>query len=169
MLAFGVVPVLGAGCMAADEAAAATGGETAVAPVSSALAAPGPTYEVPVADPALVPFSQYPVAGHVKWEVKKGVRVLEYKLPAQLVGAEQKVELTGPDAAADWMLTGAAGTALCSAQAGQIQCMEMLPGVAIDVPAVETMVSAGQVAAQKLAVTKVFVGDPLGILRFSPR
>jgi hypothetical protein len=167
VLALSLVTTLGAGCMAAEDAAAATEADVLAAPVAQAAAVGGATYQVPV-DASLAGFNQYAV-GHVKWEVKKGVRVLEYNLPQELVGTNQKVQLTGPDAASDWMLTGAVGTAMCNAQAGQIQCMEVLPGVSVDVPAVQSMVSKGQLAAQNLAVTKVFVGDPLGILTFKPR
>ena len=125
------------------------------------------TYEVPVAA-ELMSFATYDVS-HVKWEVKKGARVLEYNLPDDLTGASNKVQLSGPDTTDNWELSGAAGDASCKTEAGQIRCHESLPGITVDVGAIELRVSMGQLAQEKLAVTKVFQGDPLGILQFTPR
>jgi hypothetical protein len=67
------------------------------------------------------------------------------------------------------VLTGEAGTATCTAQGQAVRCNESLPGVPVSVEAVEARVLEGKLAPQKLAITKVFAGDPLGILYFTPR
>jgi hypothetical protein len=143
--------------------AAATSGSTPPA----ALDPSEPSYEVPVPD-ELMAFARYAV-GTVKWVVKKDERRLEYTLPDELIGKRQPIELVGPETASQtWSLRGATfGTAECTQLQSQIECREQLDGLAIDVGAVESRVNAGQLPPERLRVTRVFQGDPIGILRFT--
>ena len=166
----------GAGASAPADAASAAGSSGAQAagavanpePAAPAALDPGsPSYEVPVMDGALARFAQYAVAP-VEWTAKKGERKLEYVLPAALVGADQRLEFVGADSAGGpWTLRGPTfGTASCENVSGQIVCRETLAGVPIDVAAVAARVQTGELPPQRLEVTKVFNGDPIGILRF---
>jgi hypothetical protein len=125
-----------------------------------------PSYEVPVSGD-LADFAYYPIAD-VEWSERKGERRLEYTLPAELIGTAQRLELKGPDSAgSEWNLQGETfGTATCELVEGQIVCTEMLAGIPIDLTAVEQRVQAGELPPERLAISKVFQGDPLGILRF---
>lgn len=58
------------------------------------------------------------------------------------------------------------GTAECELTEGQIVCLEMLAGVPIDLDAVQQPVQTGELPPERLEVSKVFQGHPLGILRF---
>jgi hypothetical protein len=151
----------------AGEPAAASGGAGAAPTPPPALDPNSPSYEVPVTDSTLRAFAQYPV-GVVEWTAKKGERKLEYALPTDLIGSEQRLELVGADNPnGPWTLRGATfGTADCQVESGQIVCREALAGVPIDVNAVSARVQAGALPPQRLEVTKVFNGDPIGILRF---
>jgi hypothetical protein len=153
------------GSAAAEPAATSGGVSGSVAP--PALDPNRPSYEVPVKDAALQAFAHYPV-GPVEWTAKKGERKLEYALPTDLIGSEQRLELVGADSPnGPWTLRGATfGTADCQALNGQIVCREALAGVPIDVNAVAARVQTGDLPPQRLDVTKVFNGDPIGILRF---
>lgn len=126
-----------------------------------------PSYEVPVGS-ELAPFARYRLSD-VRWMVKDGQRRLVYELPEDLLGHGRRVDFRGPDTAASaWTLDGGAvGTAQCVLAAGQMTCREQLPGVQVDVAAVEARVMAGELAPQQLEVTKVFQGDPIGVLRFT--
>lgn len=64
-----------------------------------------PSYEVPVSD-ELADFARYPVAS-VERSERNGERRLEYTLPGDLVGADQRLEFKGPDSAGPrWSLQG---------------------------------------------------------------
>lgn len=126
-----------------------------------------PSYEVPVGA-ELAPFARYRLTD-VRWMVKDGQRRLVYELPEDLLGHSRRVDFRGPDTAeSTWTLDGeSVGTAQCVLAAGQMTCREQLPGVQVDIAAVEARVMAGELAPQQLEVTKVFQGDPIGVLRFA--
>jgi hypothetical protein len=125
-----------------------------------------PSYEVPVSED-LAGFAHYPIDS-VEWSERKGERRLEYTLPADLIGTAQRLELKGPETTGpEWSLQGEAfGTATCELKEGQIVCVEQLAGIPIDLAAVEQRVQAGELPPERLETSKVFQGDPLGILRF---
>jgi hypothetical protein len=84
------------------------------------------------------------------------------------IPTDQHLEFKGPDSAGTtWTLHGDKfGTAHCQALEAQIICNEKLDGIAIDMDAVQQCVQAGELAPERLQVTKAFQGDPIGILRF---
>jgi hypothetical protein len=147
----------------------ATPGPIGPRPSTPPVIAPGtPVYEVPVST-QLAPYARYPVP-EVAWTVKDGTRRLEYVLPADLVGSPQQVELTGPEVASGWTLTGESfGSATCTQTGVRVVCMEQLAGVPIDMAALEQRAAAGELSAEQLQVARTFASDPIGILIFDAR
>lgn len=126
-------------------------------------------YDVPVS-PELEPFAQYQVTD-AEWTINsRGERRLQYTLPLDLTGTAQLVELEGIDSGAPWQLVGevAGTTAECVTDGPHVVCTEHLPGVVVDLAALEARVAAGSLSAERLRVAQVFAPDPIGILRFAP-
>lgn len=133
-------------------------------------------YEVPLApeQDALSIAAVTPVR-ETRLRVSEGVVVLEYDLPPELTGVVQQVQLSGPAplAAEPIALTGPAGSASCyvydvGATTMSLYCTEELPGVTIDRDALRTLLQARGLPEERiqehLAVTDVFIEDPIGIL-----
>ncbi len=125
------------------------------------------TYSVPVTDAALATAATFPV--RVKFQqLRNGDTRLHYTLPAELVGREQSVDVTGSGTT----LRGAAGTAECTTSDGAgTVCNERLPGVTVDMALVEATLKTKQPSAAELArglkVSATFSIDPIGVLRFN--
>lgn len=140
-------------------------------PPPPVIAGPQGAYEVPVTDPALVPYSHYQVSD-VLWRVDpaRNRLVLEYTFPAALAGTAQLLDFDAPAttsfANGPVMLVGPAGTATCSLAGTRVTCNETLAGVVINQAAVNAAVASGTLAPQRAAVTRAFGADPIGILRF---
>ena len=133
------------------------------------------SYEVPVPD-ALSAAATYPISW-LTWQVSgSGAAELSYALPIGLVGREIRISLTGVlDAATQTAeLSGAQGTAVCTLSSVQLVCTEHLSGLLPITPDL-TVVTAtansdfGGVAADRVAVARIFADDPIGILRANPK
>jgi hypothetical protein len=61
------------------------------------------------------------------------------------------------------------GEAECEQLGNEIVCHETLDGIAVDVAAIEARVQAGELAPERLDVTRAFESDPIGVLRFAAR
>jgi hypothetical protein len=103
----------------------------------------------------------------VRIEQTAGNVNLYYDLPADLVGRETSVELTGAlDASGAIQLSGDAGTSTCTvatgrsagpSPAGLLSCKEDLSGIKVDPP------HGNESDAQRAAV-EAFITDPIGVL-----
>lgn len=154
------------GAPAAPGAASSSPPPSAVAPAGEVFSG---VYEVPV-PPALAAAARYTVAAFT-WRVVAGVATLEYDLPMALVGRPLRVNFEGPFNAATQTATlvGPAGTAQCSRVGAEMRCHEVMKGimpVKADLTVVAALASdyAGP-PADRLAVTKLFSPDPIGIAR----
>jgi hypothetical protein len=155
----------------ADAAAAGGGAADAAKPPTTAtdptFDPARPSYEVPV--PAeLAAYARYTIDS-VQWRERSGERRLEYSLPADLVGVEQRIQFSGrASETSPWSLRGdKLGTAECEQTGDEVVCRETLSGLRVDVAAVEARVDAGELDPGRLDVARVFESDPIGILRFS--
>lgn len=125
------------------------------------------TYSVPVTDAALSSAATFPVRVKIQ-QLRNGDTRMHYTLPAELVGREQSVDVTGSGTT----LRGAAGTAECTTTDGAgTVCNERLPGVTVDMALVEATLKKKQTSAADLArglkVSATFSIDPIGVLRFN--
>lgn len=157
--------VLGTACTSAGGS-----GDTGGAPGAVPHAFRG-TYEVPVTSD-LASAAIYDVA-EVEWQIVGDTVTLEYDLPLGLVGADVRVEFTGPyDAgAASAQLTGLPGTADCTLSGTGISCLEHMSGLLPMAPDYAVIESIAQLeyagpAAHRIEVAKQFAIDPIGIVRF---
>lgn len=167
MVAGAFALAFGSAC-SADGASSAAGGGGAVAAASGSFRG---TYEVPVgAELASAALYDVPV---VEWEVANGVAKLDYDLPLGLVGKPIRLEFVGPADAArpTGPLSGAPGTAECTFVGSSVSCLEKMAGLLPlepDYAVVEQLAAVeykGPVA-DRVAVTKRFVSDPIGIVHF---
>lgn len=122
------------------------------------------TYFVPV-EPAREAAASFPV-GNVKWRVTSDRARLDYKLPAELAGSEQRVLLEGSfDATKNaYVLSGVVGTGECTLAANRLRCVEHLPGVVVDVEAAMALAPPNVDAAKRRSVVEQFPTEPVGIL-----
>ena len=116
------------------------------------------------------PDTSYPIED-AEIEREAGTLRLGYSMPALLVGVSQRVSLRGPiDGAGRYAtISGDAGTGTCDLQPGGglvLRCNERLTGITVDLAAVEKLAAQvdPQNAAERLAVSKKFAGEPIGIL-----
>ncbi|MGE0786021.1 MAG: hypothetical protein AB7S26_10060 [Sandaracinaceae bacterium] len=125
-------------------------------------------YEVPLEGP-LAAYSRYQITD-VHWflDADRSRMVLEYTLPAEMIGVAHFVDLDGTDGdtALPIMVAGDAGTGVCEQSGSIITCNEMLPGVPVDLAAIDAAVDAGTLPAERAEVSRAFGTDPIGILRF---
>ena len=123
-------------------------------------------YTVPVASD-LGDSATYPVTSRVLWKVENDNATLRYRLPADLVGDDsQGISMTGPWNAETSVfdLAGAMGTAHCRADEAMLHCEEELPGIHVDLAAVERRLANAPDQAARLEVSRRFIGDPIGVL-----
>jgi hypothetical protein len=128
-------------------------------------------YDVPVPQ-ELAAAATY-ATPEVHWTVQNGTAHLDYDLPRGLVGDPIHVEFTGPfDVATNkGALTGAAGTAECTATATTVSCLEVMRGllpINVDMTLIEQIAREEYVGPvqHRIDVTQRFIGDPIGIVRF---
>ena len=189
-----VCATLGLGCSSSADSTASTGSggsgqhdgaaDDAASPVSKpTLAAcppdvlnelahvdiPSGTYSVPV--PAeLAPYASYSITDITFCETA-GVATLAYKLPALLVGAEQRVAFQGTWSAASssFELSSKDGNASCSRSGTLYTCTEHFTNLEIDSDKLtkELALLPAADAANKAEVAAVFGQDPIGILTFT--
>jgi hypothetical protein len=128
-------------------------------------------YDVPV--PSELTAAATYVQADVHWSMQNGVAHLDYQLPVGLVGSAIHVEFNGPfdPNSSKQTLTGPAGTAECTVTATSVSCFETMFGllpIAADMAVIEAIAKqdyAGP-ANERLDVSRRFIGDPLGIVRF---
>lgn len=132
-------------------------------------------YEVPL-DPEHAELGDAaftPVFG-ARLRIDEGQVSLSYDFPLELTGVDQSVDFDGPLPEGDGplVLAGDPGTATCSIRnvdgpSFDIHCFEELPGVDVDVAALETLLEERGVAPAEIAaridVAKLFSEDPIGI------
>ncbi len=129
-------------------------------------------YSVPVDDPSLEAFADYPVRVAVQ-TLRSGRTRMHYALPRELVGTTTKVDFVGPGDGA--RLTGRAGTASCDGPPGQdgVVCLERFAPLEVDLARVDrALVDRGasdEERAARLLVSERFGIDPIGVLRFPTR
>ena len=128
------------------------------------------TYTVPVS-PELVPYATFDVQ-NVEFCEREGAVVLDYDLPALLVGKSTKISFRGASGStAVYRLTGDNGTADCAAANGTWSCQEHLTGLQMDLPALDERLASlpPAEATGRRAVASVFGNDPIGVLTFATR
>lgn len=126
-------------------------------------------YSVPVAA-ELTPFASYPIDSITSC-VRGDVVELGYKLPALLVGKEQRVSFSGPyDPVSDSLELSGDGTAACDVTASGWSCLEHFAGIVVDLEKVaeEAAGLPPAEAAARIDVAEAFGTDPIGILAFAP-
>ncbi len=126
-------------------------------------------YSVPV--PAeLEPYAHYPIDS-ITACLRGDMLELGYKLPALLIGDEERVSFSGPyDAAAETLDLTGDGTAACDVSAEGWSCLEHFAGIEVDLEAVaeEAADLPPAEAAARIDVAEYFGSDPIGILVFAP-
>lgn len=128
------------------------------------------TYTVPVS-PELDPYATFDVQ-NVEFCEREGAVVLDYDLPALLVGKETKISFRGaPGVTAVYRLAGNNGTADCAAANGTWSCQEHLTGLEVDSSALDERLASlpPTEASGRRAVASVFGNDPIGVLTFAAR
>ena len=123
-------------------------------------------YSVPAAS-ELGPSATYAVTSRVDWKVEGNTASIRYWLPAELVGDEhQGVALKGfwNAEAKVFELAGTMGSARCRADATLLHCDEQLPGIHVDLAAVQKRIASAPDGATRLEVSRRFIGDPIGVL-----
>lgn len=173
---------------AADAAPIGDGGPTASEPLPCAPCTGdrydyvgSGTYEVPLVagDPELAEAAVTPVDSALL-RIDDGVITLVYDLPIELTGGSEKVDVSGPlpEGDAPLVLTGEGNTATCylrdvSAAGFELHCDEQLPGVTIDLAALEIELEGRgldrALIDQYLEVARLFSEDPIGVFRASMR
>ncbi len=129
-------------------------------------------YEVPIVKPELAAAATY-ATSEVHWTVSGGTARLEYDLPVALVGTSIRVEFTGSfdPATNKGTLTGPPGTAECTMTATTVECLEVMRGllpINADMALIASLAKADYAGPveHRLEVSKVFIGDPIGVVRF---
>jgi hypothetical protein len=123
-------------------------------------------YTVPAASD-LGESATYPVTTGVYWRVEGETATLRYRLPADLVGSEnQRISMTGSWNAqtAVFDLAGTMGSAHCRTDQTSLHCEEKLPGIHVDLAAVERRVASAPDGAVRVEVSMRFITDPIGVL-----
>ncbi|MCA9605846.1 MAG: hypothetical protein KC619_09650 [Myxococcales bacterium] len=180
-LSCSVLLVLGAGCDGAptgvDAGGVADGGiaDSGVPTDGGSPLPPEPViggmlgeYEVPIDGP-LSAYARYQITD-VHWfhDPDRNRMVLEYTLPAEMIGTPHFLDLDGADGdlVPPIAVAGAAGTGVCEQSGTRMTCTEMLTGVPVDLPAIEAAEATGTLPPERAAVSRHFASDPIGILRF---
>ncbi|MDF2693622.1 MAG: hypothetical protein K0S65_2005 [Labilithrix sp.] len=142
------------------------GSDSSDSEAEDALDVKDASYSVPVASD-LGASATYPVTTSILWTVEGETARLRYRLPADLVGGErQGVSMTGSwnAEAGAYELSGAVGTAKCRVDATLLHCEEQLPGIHVDLAAVQKRLAGTPDEAARLEVSRRFSVDPIGIL-----
>lgn len=161
--ASGGVGIIGVGTGAGGTTSASAGnGGTPPASDSTAI------YVVPAGPDT--PETRYALAT-LKSESVAGTFRLDYQMPELLVGNNQRISLRGTLDATGRIATvsGAAGSATCDLMPGgglSVRCTEMLPGVVVDLAAVERLARASDpaTAAAFVAIAARFSSEPIGFV-----
>jgi hypothetical protein len=154
---------MSAGVNAGGATSAASGnGGSAPAAASTAV------YVVPAGPDT--PETRYTLATP-KSESVAGTYRLDYQMPALLVGNNQRISLRGTLDATGRIATvsGPAGSATCDLMPGgglSVRCTEMLPGVVVDLAAVERLARASDptTVTAFVAIAARFSSEPIGVV-----
>jgi hypothetical protein len=128
------------------------------------------TYSIPVQDPALEPYSEFPVkfkADHYEAEPE----VLEFPLPVELVGAATMIRLERLDPAAGTFI-GEGAEGRCERSGRMLICHMAFSGLSFDSAGSDAAIDAqfgGVEASSRKQVAAVFRSQPIGILKYRLR
>jgi hypothetical protein len=169
--ATGGTPVAAGGqTPAADSPEGSTPESPSAAAATAAAAAPEPglyagTYHVPV-PPELEAYADFELEA-VRLELRGSELVLQYDLPALLLGEAQGVSFRGAAASdGSYTLQGDSGTATCRASDASWTCDEVLQGIELDSDKMDRELASmsAEEAIGRRSVAARFASDPIGVL-----